>query len=1049
MATKTRTRTKTRSPNTPAEAPPADPVLAYAKAVLSGAIVAGPHVRNACHRHLDDLERGAARGLHWDLAASTRALEFFPDILRLNGGQFEGKPFELDPSQAFRIGSLFGWKRGDGLRRFRRFYDEEGKGNGKALALDTPIPTPTGWSTMGDLEVGDFVLDERGRPNRILAATEVMLQHDCYAVTFDDGQTIIADADHLWITEKRVASAVGERRATFGVPKVEWGAWRRGQRTTREIAETLRYANGKYLSANHSVQLAEPLDLPPADLPIEPFVLGVWLGDGDSDCARFTCADNDNETVHNLRVAGCIVGPRKGQGERSGRYRLGSIGAGRGASLNAALRAAGLLDNKHIPAPYLRASVVQRLALLQGLMDTDGYINPASGQCEFTATNERLALQFRELAHTLGLKTGLHEGDATLNGRVVSRKWRVTFNPPADLSVFRLSRKLAHQRARHGRRRLSADRRIISCAPVASVPVRCISVASSSHLYLAGRSMVPTHNSPLSAGIGLYGLIADGEDRAEIYAAGKDKDQAMVLFRDAVAMVDQSPALTSRIKQSGQQPSVWNLAFLERGSFFRPISKEGGRSGPRPHLALCDEVHEHPDGAVIDMLERGFKFRRQPLLVMTTNSGSDRQSVCWQEHVHAIRAAAGNRLLEGREGEDLSYLGDADSFAIYDDTFAFVCSLDDGDDPLEDPSCWPKVNPLLNRILTEDYLAGVVRQAKAIPGKANSILRLHFCVWTDADRAWMARGTLEQCLGDFDPAQFSGERICAGANLSGSQDLTALAYVCETGSVDLPRERTLEDGSVVVETVRLPTFHAWCDTWTPGDTLAERALRDQAPYEVWRDQGWLRAPPGRQIRLDFVAARIVEVETEYLLDWLAYDRYAYRKLEEYLDDLGSVSRKIEHPQGGKRRAAAPGDVTEAAQAGGGEAPQGLWMPGSLATLETLILEKRITIQNNPVLISAFASATTEEDPFGNRWFSKRKAVKRIDPLVSMAMAVGAITAGFEEAGPRGSIYDDAQLWAPPAEPDGETPPVAASPAPIIAPPPSAPRSRPSIYDAEW
>jgi phage terminase large subunit-like protein len=632
MATKTRTRTKTRRRNTSREEPD-DPVLAYAEAVLSGAIVAGPHVRNACRRHLDDLKRGPARGLVWDLTAAKRAMSFFPDALRLNGGQFEGKPFDLDLSQAFRIGSLFGWKRADGMRRFRRFYDEEGKGNGK---------------------------------------------------------------------------------------------------------------------------------------------------------------------------------------------------------------------------------------------------------------------------------------------------------------------------------------------------------------------------SPFSAGIGLYGLVADGEDRAEIYAAGKDKDQAMVLFRDAVAMVDQSPALTSRIKQSGQQPSVWNLALLERSSFFRPISKEGGKSGPRPHFALCDEVHEHPDGAVIDMLERGFKFRRQPLLIMTTNSGSDRQTVCWQEHVHAIRAAAGNPLLEGREGEDLSYLGDADSLSIYDDTFAFVCSLDEGDDPLEDPSCWPKVNPLLGRILTEDYLAGAVRQAKAIPGRANSILRLHFCVWTDAEKAWMARGTLEQCLEEFDPGQFVGERVCAGADLSGSQDLTAVAYICQTGEVDLPRERTLDDGSIVVETVRLPTFHAWCDTWTPGDTLAERALRDQAPYEIWRDQGWLRAPPGRQIRLDFVAARIVEVETEFRLDWLAYDRYAYRKLEEYLDEMGSVSRKIEHPQGGKRRAAAPDDVIEAARENSDD-PQGLWMPGSLAMLETLILEKRITIQKNPVLISAFASATTEEDPFGNRWFSKRKAVKRIDPLVSLAMAVGAATANFQQA----------------------------------------------------
>ncbi|MDP2618766.1 MAG: terminase large subunit, partial [Hyphomicrobiales bacterium] len=206
--------------------------------------------------------------------------------------------------------------------------------------------------------------------------------------------------------------------------------------------------------------------------------------------------------------------------------------------------------------------------------------------------------------------------------------------------------------------------------------------------------------TPLAAGIGLFGLIADGEARAEIYAAASDRDQAMVLFRDAVAMVDQSPRLSEIIKQSGENP-VYNLADFETGSFFRPISREKRRqgSGPRPHFALCDEVHEHPDRYIVDMLERGFKWRRQPLLLMITNSGSDRNSICWEEHEHAVKVAAG-------EVED-------------DETFAYVCALDKGDDPLEDPSCWPKVNPLLGVTVTEDYLAGVVRQAKAIPGKLN------------------------------------------------------------------------------------------------------------------------------------------------------------------------------------------------------------------------------------------------------------------------------------------------------------------------------------------
>ena len=109
-----------------------DPVERYARHVLDGAIPAGPHVRNACKRHLRDLESGARRGLRWDRETARFACEFFPNVLRLAGGQFEGAPFRLQPSQEFIVGSIFGWKRADGTRRFRRVYIEMGKGNGKS-----------------------------------------------------------------------------------------------------------------------------------------------------------------------------------------------------------------------------------------------------------------------------------------------------------------------------------------------------------------------------------------------------------------------------------------------------------------------------------------------------------------------------------------------------------------------------------------------------------------------------------------------------------------------------------------------------------------------------------------------------------------------------------------------------------------------------------------------------------------------------------------------------------------------------------------------------
>ena len=147
--------------------------------------------------------------------------------------------------------------------------------------------------------------------------------------------------------------------------------------------------------------------------------------------------------------------------------------------------------------------------------------------------------------------------------------------------------------------------------------------------------------SPLVAGIGLYMLVADNEARAEVYAAASKKDQAMILFRDAVAMYQQSPSLAKVLTKSGSGEQVWNLAHHDSGSFFRPIASDDGQSGPRPHCGIVDEFHEHKSGLVVDMMRAGTKSRRQALIPIITNSGSDKTSPCHQHHEYALKVAAG------------------------------------------------------------------------------------------------------------------------------------------------------------------------------------------------------------------------------------------------------------------------------------------------------------------------------------------------------------------------------------------------------------------------
>jgi phage terminase large subunit-like protein len=594
---------KTRLTSSSASRIELDRTREYAEAVVAGVIVAGPHVRNACRRHLLDLENGHERGLRFDPEAATYAFEFFEGVLRLSEGQFDGKPFELHPSQAFIVGSLFGWKREDGTRRFRRAYIEQGKGNGK---------------------------------------------------------------------------------------------------------------------------------------------------------------------------------------------------------------------------------------------------------------------------------------------------------------------------------------------------------------------------SPLAGGIGLIGLAADAESGAQIYAAAAKRDQAGILFADAVKMVKQSPALAKRLQFSGGPGREFNIAHHPSGSFFRPVSKDTGKtgSGPRPYFVLADEIHELPDRTIIEMLERGFKFRRQPLLFMITNSGSDRNSVAWEEHEHAVKVAAGHT----EAVNDPTFVGEP----LDDTTFSYVCALDDGDDPLTDQSCWVKANPLLGVTITNEYLSEVVGQGRAIPGKLNGILRLHFCVWTEAETAWMTRETLEPALVDFDVAEHRGKAVCLGLDLSRGRDITAMAAVVRTGT----------------DANNKPTFDAWIEAWTPGDTLMARELQDKLPYSVWKREGHIHAPQGENISYRHVAQTLAEYVRDYKVQVVAYDRYAFKRFEEDVDELGLKVEFAEHPQGGTKK----GKPTEAMKRAAGnekKEPEGLWMPGSLKLLEDALLEGRIRLKRNPVLISAMMSAVTEEDKWGNHWLAKTRSLNKIDAAVALAMALGA------------------------------------------------------------
>ncbi len=438
--------------------------------------------------------------------------------------------------------------------------------------------------------------------------------------------------------------------------------------------------------------------------------------------------------------------------------------------------------------------------------------------------------------------------------------------------------------------------------------------------------------SPLAAGIGMKGLVADSEPRAEIYSAATKKDQAMILFRDAVAMVDQSPELSKRLQKSGTGERCWNLAYMAQGAFFRPISSDDGQSGPRPHIALVDELHEHKTNTVVEMLRAGTKSRRQAMIFMITNAGSGRNGPCWAYHEYGARVAAGD--------------------VIDDGFFPYVCGLDEADDPFADEACWPKANPSLQDadLPGYKYIREQVTEAKGMPSKEALVRRLNFCQWTDAESPWISHEVWKGAQQEYDVESLRGRRAVAGLDLASTTDLTGLVFLVEP----------VEDG----EPWKLIPY-----AWLPDVDLRRKADTDRVPYVEWKAEGLLDTTPGRAISKRAILQKLSGMCDFFEVICCAYDRWRIEDLIQMAADDGITLPPMRpHGQGYKD------------------------MSPAIETFETMLLNGEIAHNGHKILTMCAGNAVTDQDPAGNRKLDKEKATGRIDLIIAAVMAAGTINA---------------------------------------------------------
>lgn len=330
---------------------------------------------------------------------------------------------------------------------------------GKAAALDTPLLTPDGWRTIADIQPGDSVYGSNGLPITVVAISPTYVDHQCYRITFDDYTSVVVDAGHEWT----VRSKSNHLPCTL---------------TTQTLVDrgVTTEKSSRYPRKQWQIDLTQPILFTTAadPLPIDPYVLGAWLGDGTSCDGSITSADP--EVIENIQACGYVVAKRP-----ASPYTYGIKGLAR------QLTDLGVANNKHIPEAYLKAPVDSRKALLAGLLDTDGWAG--KGTATFYNTNEILARQVYDLAVQLGCKTTFHNSKrAKLNGVDYGICYEVNIRSPFQL--FKLSRKAANFRLN-----TEQYRTITAIEPVETVPVKCLVVDAQDHLFLIGRNCIPTHNS--------------------------------------------------------------------------------------------------------------------------------------------------------------------------------------------------------------------------------------------------------------------------------------------------------------------------------------------------------------------------------------------------------------------------------------------------------------------------------------------------------------------------------------------------------------------------
>ena len=789
--------------------------IQFAEDCISGKRVVGKEVVAACERFQKDLKRKdiELRTAEPDLAISIMQNFFVHQQGEdLDGKPLQGRAFKLEPWQIFIVYNLLGfYYKGTDKRRFKEAFIEVGRKNGKALSLDTKIPTPNGWKTMGDIHVGDYVFGKNGKAVKVLLESEIF-EKKMYQVDFEDGTSIKASADHIWTVQtKNSRRAFNDKsrlpRTGYKAKYREKDGW--FDVDTETIAKDFVHhrKDGKGDEYKYRVPMNGVVEYSKKELPVDPYTLGVWLGDGNKESCAITCSDEDkNEMMLNLAFCGHLTAWHNCT-NRSGSIYIDAICRGVENPFIDGLRKLGVWKNKHIPDVYLQSSAEQRWELLKGLMDTDGSCSKV-GECEFTQKSKVLAYQITELIRSLGMKAKVKTKNAKCNGKDAGIVYRVLFFTDREHSCFKLERKT--QRLKEKLAIRMSAKSIINVTEIPIEKSKCIMVDSEDHLYLCGDGFTATHNTAFVAALALAVSILQRHSGAKTYIVASALRQSLeafgfLKFSLHYKNLDKEMAIKDNYMEHSIKYQFKKNGKID-GSFeiYAMPTNPDAQDSFNCSFVIADEVGSYKKPSQYNRFKEATSAYENALVVGITTASDNVNAFGYKHQEYCVKVV--NGIVED------------------DRMFVLIARADEdenGDIDYTNPIQHQKANLNYGVTIRPEEILQASLQAMNDPTKRKDFLSRRLNRYTSSMKSWFDIEEFKRSDEKYDwtleelaklPVKWYG-----GADLSRMYDLTAACLFGNYKGVD-----------IIISHAFFPITQA-----------SAKAEEDNIPLYGWMDDGWL------------------------------------------------------------------------------------------------------------------------------------------------------------------------------------------------------------------